>query len=368
MSSSLPTYRHGGLPLFFAFPDGLIGYDCDSCGAWCCLGVGSLTVLRSQIDGLGKDYFKPLVSGVRGGVLRVDIGLDGCPALAVSGRCLIHVERGRRSKPITCALYPFNVLVRTQRFCAVVPNYRYVCPLVLDPPSDFAKSHYSEIADDLAYFLGDSLELFELVSTPELNGVSYDTEQRVLDVVNDVRGRYTLAAALSKASGGSESALLERAVKALGTMGLELVPENSASMDRLLFMVPALRTSFYHLRLAEIDAALLVGWRFVLAAASPAQTPTLRRIASVFTQVSKLVGLVVQADRLVRLDGALRRPPGGDPDVALEVALVLRDAKRDPWKYTLSELLSRHVRAEGVQRTLVVRELSRAGLEFKGDR
>jgi len=322
-------------------------------------------MLPSQIVGFGNGLFEPLVSGVSGGLLQVDLGFGGCPALTASGRCRIHVERGRRHKPVTCALFPFNILVRTQDFCAVVPRFGYSCPLVLDPPPGLVTTSHREITDDLAHFFGASVEHFKLVSVPERRWVTLDTEQRVLEIVNVARGKLALGAALSEASGSPESDLLVRVAEALELLALDPAPENPARMDLLLPMVPALRTAFYHLELPEIDVALLLGWRFVVAAGAPGVAPGLRRIASVFKRFNKLVGMAVRAQRPVRLDGPLRRPKGGFPEVALEVALVLRDAQRDPGRYTLFELVSRHVRDNGFQRTLVLRELSRAGLEFE---
>lgn len=365
MNNADPACQHGGLPLFFAFQDGQVGYDCDSCDGHCCLEAGGLAMVPNQIEGLGRELFEPLVSGASRGLLQIDIGVGGCPALAASGRCRIHVEGGRRHKPVTCALFPFNILVRTRDFCVVVPHFGYCCPLVLDPPPGMVVTRHREIGDDLAHFFGGSLEPFRLISVPAQRGVSLDSEQLMLDIVNDARGRLALGAALSEASGNPESDLLVRAGEALELLGLNSAPESPADVDMLLPMVPALRTAFYHLELPEIDVALLVGWRFVVAAAAPGVAPGLRRIASVFKRVNELVGLVVRSQRAVRLEGPLRRPQGGIPEVALEVALVLRDAQRAPGRYSLSELLSRHVRAEGVRRTLVLRELSRAGLEFE---
>jgi len=192
-----------------------------------------------------------------------------------------------------------------------------------------------------------------------------ESEQRLLEIVNTQRGKATLGAALSEASGRPESELRVRAAEALELLGLDVVPESPADVELLLPMIPALRTDFYHLELPDIDVALLLGWRFVVAAAAPGVALGMRRMASLIKQANEYVGLAVRAQRPVRLEGPLRRQRGGIPQVALEVALVLRHAQRNPGQSTLSELLSRHVRAKGVCRSLVIRELSRAGLEFE---
>lgn len=365
MNEADPAPQHGGLPLFFAFQDGQFANDCDRCDARCCLDVSGVALLPDQLGAAGNEIFEPLVSDVRGGLLRFDTGLGGCPALSASGRCRIHAERGRRHQPPLCALFPFDRLVRTPDFCAVVPQFTSCPSLVLDPPRGVVVRRNSDIADDLSHYFGDSLEPFKLISVPACHGVSLESEQRLLEIVNTQRGKATLGAALSEASGRPESELRVRAAEALELLGLDVVPESPADVELLLPMIPALRTDFYHLELPDIDVALLLGWRFVVAAAAPGVALGMRRMASLIKQANEYVGLAVRAQRPVRLEGPLRRQRGGIPQVALEVALVLRHAQRNPGQSTLSELLSRHVRAKGVCRSLVIRELSRAGLEFE---
>jgi len=359
------AHRFGGLPVFFAFAEGQFGYDCRGCGAPCCREAGALYIETSQAELLDRLGCQLLVTSQRGDAIGFRIGRGGCPARLGRGDCAIHAELGRLAKPALCALFPFSNTTNTGTFLALSPNITFVCPLRIDARPGDTRATHQEILDDLRHFFGDSAASFHHVDLPADNATTIEVETRVLEAVNELRGRATLTEALAAAAGGSASTLSHRLNGALALAGAEPLPEDRESCRELLPLVPTLRTWLYDLRTDEIDIALLAGWHLVSRIAAASSEPLdPRRIATLFRDSLELLSLLARAERPVRLSGTPKRGPGGDPEVALETALVLRDIPRAPQGTTLAELIERNVRSTGYRRTLVLRALTQAGLEL----
>jgi hypothetical protein len=136
--------------LHFAFADGAIGYDCVTCGARCCKGLGFALAGAELVQLLAREpRFAPFVQPVRGVVHVLDLE-DGCWALGDDGRCGVEVAHGREAKPSTCRLFPVNRLLRVGE-TMIVDLQLTNCPLVdaRTSPRPRTVIRWDEIARDL---------------------------------------------------------------------------------------------------------------------------------------------------------------------------------------------------------------------------
>ncbi len=116
-------------PLYFAFLDGSLGYDCAACGGHCCHGLGF---------GLGRGALVPLLARhpqaapfaqAAGGMATIlTLADEGCWYLRGDGRCVVEAEDGRAAKPSVCRLFPFNRLHAVGGVTVVEPQLLN-CPL-----------------------------------------------------------------------------------------------------------------------------------------------------------------------------------------------------------------------------------------------
>ena len=136
--------------LHFAFADGAIGYDCVTCGARCCKGLGFALGRDELVQLLAHaPRLAPFAQPSRGAVHMIDLE-DGCWALEDDGRCGVERAHGRAAKPSTCRLFPVNRLLRVGG--AIVVDLQLThCPLVdaRTSPGPRTVIRWDEIAREL---------------------------------------------------------------------------------------------------------------------------------------------------------------------------------------------------------------------------
>lgn len=122
------------VPLYFAFPDGVLHYVCSECTALCCRGHGFAGSLGREMGRL-LTLHPELASAVverRGEILTVANATSGCHFLDGDDLCRIEKEHGRAAKPGVCMLFPFNSFSRIGRTVVVSPHF--MCPLRVQAP------------------------------------------------------------------------------------------------------------------------------------------------------------------------------------------------------------------------------------------
>src|SRR5262245_34548336 len=123
------------VPIFFAFPDGVLQYVCAECTALCCRGQGFAGSLKREMGFLFETY-PPLAGMVverERNVVTCSTPSGKCFFLRQDGLCQIEVEHGRSRKPGVCLIFPFNDFYRIGTTVAVAPHF--LCPLRLKLPS-----------------------------------------------------------------------------------------------------------------------------------------------------------------------------------------------------------------------------------------
>jgi Fe-S-cluster containining protein len=99
--------------VFFTFLDRSLSYDCRSCGAACCRGMG-LDLDAAEVVRFAR--LEPrlamlLAPAPLAGATLIE-PQDGCWMLERDGLCGIEKLSGRAAKPLTCRLFPFNKIFR----------------------------------------------------------------------------------------------------------------------------------------------------------------------------------------------------------------------------------------------------------------
>jgi hypothetical protein len=123
------------LPLFFAFPDGVLNYVCAECDALCCRGQGLGGSLNREMGFLLKQY--PELSTMANLRQRdlMDIHTPGgcCFFLRPDNLCQIETEHGRSRKPGVCLIFPFNRFHLLAGTVVISPHF--MCTLRVEVPA-----------------------------------------------------------------------------------------------------------------------------------------------------------------------------------------------------------------------------------------
>ncbi|MCC7002388.1 MAG: YkgJ family cysteine cluster protein [Gemmatimonadaceae bacterium] len=140
--------------VYFAFPDGHLDYDCQSCGATCCRGHGYLVQIGRELNAQLRAHpasrmFMVDASDRGPRAFQMKNCPPGCFFLQEDLRCRIHAEHGYGAKPETCRLFPFNHVRRVGSTLIVRPHPS-LCPLAVTPPG--TRSERSSHAELLASF------------------------------------------------------------------------------------------------------------------------------------------------------------------------------------------------------------------------
>ncbi|HLG20867.1 MAG TPA: hypothetical protein VI895_13765 [Bdellovibrionota bacterium] len=138
--------------VYFAFPDGLLRYNCPECGFQCCKGAGfgvtakEMTKLEVLYPTL-KYFAQPATRRAVTGVPLINLK-PKCFFLQDSGFCDIQAKHGRDFKPIVCKTFPANAYFFSNDILVVDVNF--LCPLkISSSPENDAVLYYEDILKDI---------------------------------------------------------------------------------------------------------------------------------------------------------------------------------------------------------------------------
>ena len=139
-------YGPGIVELRFTFPDGALRYDCPSCGARCCkgLGIGLDPAMAAEVLAR-RPGLRALSRAVGPEVVAQNV-FDGCWFLDGEGLCSLERDEGREAKPVACRLFPFNRIYRVGDVRVVDVN-SYLCPVQEDTAG--AGVRHSDLTDEI---------------------------------------------------------------------------------------------------------------------------------------------------------------------------------------------------------------------------
>lgn len=120
--------------VYFAFGDGTLEYDCQTCNAQCCRGHGFL-LHHNEFDKTlqlkpAVAWFSELPTSQNAEIVQIRNCPPACFFLDRNGRCDVQVQYGFDAKPETCRLFPFNEF-RVLGDQLIVSPHRTLCPLSL---------------------------------------------------------------------------------------------------------------------------------------------------------------------------------------------------------------------------------------------
>lgn len=267
---------------YFTFPDGVLGYDCARCGQRCCRGKG-IALTADELVPLARRA--PSVAGQlrlrAGGSVHATDLTDGCWFLAGDGRCAVEVEEGRRAKPATCRLFPFNRVYRVGEVRVVDVNTT-LCPI--EVVADGGARH-AELAAEIDVEAGRGSPLVDvpLPVPPELPATWVDDEEAI------ARRLHALASRGSDETGDALDALAE----ALGLGDAAAARRRALGWAALAGLDAAALAA--HARRALPSVALaLPSWR-VGRLFSPRPAPWPIAVAAVASRAHALLALAASA-------------------------------------------------------------------------
>jgi hypothetical protein len=121
---------------FFAFPDGVLDYNCKECNKNCCENAGMILDVRRDMDLLRLyPVLQKCALGIRDPYL--NIAASPCELLDNDGFCRIQKEHGAHLKPEVCLLEPFGQFYKCGGIRIVVPNYS--CNFTITVPAQPGK-------------------------------------------------------------------------------------------------------------------------------------------------------------------------------------------------------------------------------------
>ena len=134
---------------YFAFPDGVLHYDCARCTALCCRGQGIAAHDRELVQLLVRaPALADWATSRNRSIVHFQSPSGACYFLDPRDRCSIEEELGRERKPSLCKAFPFNRIAALGATRVVLPHL--LCPLQVQLPA--AREHSGDHAR-----LGDAL-------------------------------------------------------------------------------------------------------------------------------------------------------------------------------------------------------------------
>lgn len=135
---SIPRER-----VYFPFASGRFAYNCHECGAQCCRGHGYdlHSGVELQVQLRTRPAIKLFLDGgteSRPNYFTVASCPPTCFFLAGDGQCSIQTQHGYNAKPETCRFFPFNYIHLVGHYVVVAPHPA-LCPLDVMPAGSQAK-------------------------------------------------------------------------------------------------------------------------------------------------------------------------------------------------------------------------------------
>jgi Fe-S-cluster containining protein len=135
---------------YFAFPDGVLHYDCARCTALCCRGYGIAAHDRELVQLLTRaPELASWATSRNRSIVHFQNPIGSCYFLDGRDRCGIEQELGRAHKPSLCKAFPFNRIVALGNVRVVSPHL--LCPVQLELPATRERAgDHARLAEELA--------------------------------------------------------------------------------------------------------------------------------------------------------------------------------------------------------------------------
>jgi Fe-S-cluster containining protein len=331
--------------IYFAFPDGMLAYDCASCPAACCRGYGIGGSLQNEMKKLLDLYpaLGNLATSRSGDLIWLANPASGCFFLDSDNLCRLEKEHTKDLKPGMCRLFPFNQLSKMGEWIVVAPSY--FCPLSLadDSKPDQDIGRHARIEQTL------SKTGLNRVPLPQVDLSSGDPDstrreeiefRNLCSAVND-GAAFTELIRQASADFRLLTQHLERASRLLQ---LSKLPEAGTGPDildlTLRALAPTLRLSLLHLPAENRLLALAISERLIRRATSPlvaALTPG--GTFNILTALGPALRLLARADNLLPAKGTTgpRLPDFGNRDMFLAACVVERCRERGQTTFSALE-------------------------------
>lgn len=323
------------IPLYFAFPDGVLHYVCAECTALCCRGHGLGGSLRREMGTLIQLYPALASQTVRrrGPILTIATPSAGCHFLEADHGCRIERLHGKALKPGVCTLFPFNRFRRIAGSVAVLPHF--LCPLRLQLPArpgEVAGTH-ALLAE--AVFESGLLEGEEGLATrgrrpgpmPDL----LDREIRFRDACSAALGHATFAGMLADAAGTPEAleTQVARCLQIWGRSNPGRSEERDHIDDLMIAIAPSLRLELLELPPGGILLALALAEQVAREVMTLGSVlPTLQVIHESVTVVMPAIRLLARGDAPMGLAAraSKKAPVFGEVGMTFAAHQILRAA------------------------------------------
>jgi hypothetical protein len=331
---------------YFAFLDGVLGYDCVRCGSRCCRGLGFGLTPRQLVPLLLRAPSLAPFLQVRAQGVAAFTPADGCWLLEGDGRCGLEVAHGRDAKPAVCRLFPLKLVRLGAR--RAVDVQLLACPL--EPAAGVTEGPGRDVLrwDACAREL-DALDADALYGEAQLPpGAPDDALEREAEARDATRAHLDAADALDAiAAGGSAGPLAE--LRARWRAFFALGGDEAQALDRAL--APLYMLALPSLRLATLTAPgappwprvqralpaqLLAGALLASLSARAGRAPSLRTIAEVWRATPLLRAALASWNAPATL-AAAPAPAGAPP----ELAAALESVRAAAPSSTLGEALER---------------------------
>jgi Fe-S-cluster containining protein len=300
-----------GVPLHFAFPDGVFHYVCRECTEICCKGHGFGGSLDREFRSLFVVYpqLERLTLSRVGDTMVLATTPNGCVMLDSDNLCRIERELGKSSKPNVCRLFPFNVFARVGQTVTVSPHF--LCPLRLQLPARPGEVEGTHATLETVIreteilspeYLKHQMPRLELHSSRDPRSVIGE-EEKFRDLCTRALGVGTFPEALREASAEPEGLddFIDRAAR---LMRME-PPVRSRSRDNLddlmLAMAPSYRLRMLALPREGVLRALAIAELTARAYQAAAQPPTPKGLHHLISNFSLSQTLLAWGDERVDL-------------------------------------------------------------------
>ena len=293
--------------LYFAFPDGVLDYNCKECSAICCKGHGFSANIRREASALLHSYsfLGQQVIGRSGDFIHFLTPASGCVLLAPDNSCSAQKAFGDGMKPTVCRLFPFNTLTRIGTSLVVSPHF--VCPLRLVTPPQAGSVAGTHAAIRNEFGATGILEAdIPFLRQPRLR--SSDTPQDVIARESNfwslcsstlMSGTFTAMLAAEAGSAESPISIYRRLCRLLELRPTSLDSTNDL-IDRLMCAVsPTLRLDRLHLEPGQLTLYLLLGEAFTRnVARSMPRAPGCQDVVRIFAEMAFLFEALSRSDQL----------------------------------------------------------------------
>ena len=226
--------------IFFAFPDGVLDYDCHDCKGLCCRDHGIFDNIHKGLSPFLSSYpeFANAACGMDGTRLHFS-NPEQCFFLDDDNLCRIEKEHGKNSKPDACRYFPFSSIARCGETAVVSP--KTLCPLQLTMPArpDVVAGSHERLRREMKNTqLLKTKNIIDRFYVTENADIFLENEKSFLDTCSKRIGTHRFGNTLLEHLGDNEplTDFLSRVKRIMGINS----PESSKSTDEIDLILHAL--------------------------------------------------------------------------------------------------------------------------------